>query len=442
MPFIGNTDGDRRRMLDTLGIAETAELFTDIPADLRYPELGLPEPLSELEVVREGERLAAGNAAACGRLSFLGGGAYGHFVPSIVDYLASRGEFTTSYTPYQAEASQGTLQAIFEYQSMAAELLDIDVVNASQYDGATAFAEAAAMALRATGSGRRKIVIGPAIHPQYLEVLEGYLQAADVEIGYAGTDGAAAAADRADGETAAVMVQSPDFLGRVHDLRGIADRVHETGALFVVHTDPIAAALFRAPGTDGADIVTAEGQPLGIPLSYGGPYLGMFGCRRTLVRRMPGRLVGETADAEGSRGFVLTLSTREQHIRREKATSNICTNQGLMALRAGIYMAAMGPHGMQRVARLSYDAAHEAAARIDSLPGFTVEPGLFFREFAVQTPVPAREIIDAAHDEDISPGLDLGRFYPDRDRDLLIAFTEQHTARDIDRLVRLLGRWS
>lgn len=455
MPFIGNTDGDRRRMLDSLGIAETAELFSDIPEDLRYPELGLPEPLAELEVVREGERLAARNAAAGGRLSFLGGGAYGHFVPSVVDYLASRGEFATSYTPYQAEASQGTLQAIFEYQSMAAELLDIDVVNASQYDGATAFAEAAAMALRATGTGRRKIVLGPSIHPQYLEVLEGYLQAVDVELvhaagavrrgtagaGVPGT-GAASAAELADEETAAVMVQSPDFLGRVHDLRNIADRVHDAGALFVVHTDPIAAALFRAPGTDGADMVTAEGQPLGIPLAYGGPYLGMFGCRRKLVRRMPGRLVGETVDAEGSRGFVLTLSTREQHIRREKATSNICTNQGLMALRAGIYMAAMGPQGMQRVARLSYDAAHEAAGRIDALPGFTVEPGLFFREFAVQTPVPAREIIDAAHGENISPGIDLGRFYANRDRDLLVAFTEQHTASDIDRLVGLLGRWS
>jgi glycine dehydrogenase subunit 1 len=388
MPFIANTDDDRRRMLETLGLRDTSELFADVPQDLRFPDLQLPEPLAELEVLRETDRLAALNAAASGRLSFLGGGAYGHFVPSIVDYLASRGEFATSYTPYQAEASQGTLQAIFEYQSMAAALLDIDIVNASQYDGATAFAEAAAMAVRASGSGRRKLVLAGGINPQYLEVLGGYLQAADVEVAAAEASGgrqtlsaASRAAEMADESTAAVLIQSPDFLGRVHDLRGLADRVHETGALLVVHTDPIAAALFRPPGADGADIVTAEGQPLGIPLSYGGPYLGMFGCRRGLVRKMPGRVVGETVDTEGRRGFVLTLSTREQHIRREKATSNICTNQGLMALRAAIYMAAMGPSGMRRVARLCYDNAHEAARRIDALPGFTVEPGIFFKEF-------------------------------------------------------------
>jgi glycine dehydrogenase subunit 1 len=446
MPFIGNTDDDRRRMLDTLGLGATSELFADVPEDLRYPDLELPEPFAELEALRETERLAGRNAAAGGRLSFLGGGAYGHFVPSVVDYLASRGEFATSYTPYQAEASQGTLQSIFEYQSMAAALLDIDVVNASQYDGATAFAEAAAMALRATGSGRRRLVMGGRINPQYLEVLGGYLQAADVEIVAADgpdADGAAArAADLVDESTAAVLIQSPDFLGRIHDLRGIAERVHEAGALLVVHTDPIAAALFRPPGADGADIVTAEGQPLGIPLSYGGPYLGMFGCRRRLVRKMPGRVVGETVDAEGNRGFVLTLSTREQHIRREKATSNICTNQGLMALRAAIYMAAMGPSGMRTVARLCYDNAREAARRIDALPGFTVEPGLFFKEFAVQTPVPAAEIVAAGNEVGISPGLDLGRFYPDAGERLLIAVTEQHTDDDIARLIGLLKRWT
>ncbi len=440
MPFIGNTDDDRRRMLDTLGLTDTAELFSDIPKDVRYPDLDLPEPLAELEVVRETDRLAARNAASCGRLSFLGGGAYDHFVPSLVDYLASRGEFTTSYTPYQAEASQGTLQAIFEYQSMAAELLDIDVVNASQYDGATAFAEAAAMAVRAGRSGRRKLIVAEGTHPQYLEVLRGYLQATDVEIVEAGT--VDVAASQTDDHTAAVLVQSPDFFGRVHDLRGIADRIHDAGALFVVHTDPIAAALFRPPGADGADIVSAEGQPLGIPLSYGGPYLGMLGCRRKLVRKMPGRIVGETTDTEGTRGFVLTLSTREQHIRREKATSNICTNQGLMALRAAIYMAAMGPRGMQQVARLSYENAHEAATRIDALSGFTVQPGLYFREFAVQMPVAAAEIVSAADDAGISPGVDLGRFYPDRRDQLLVALTEQHTTADIEQLVTFLERWA
>ena len=440
MPFIGNTDGDRRRMLDTLGLTDTGELFADIPEDVRYPDLDLPEPFAELEVLRETDRLAARNAASCGRLSFLGGGAYDHFVPSVVDYLASRGEFATSYTPYQAEASQGTLQAIFEYQSMAAELLDIDVVNASQYDGATAFAEAAAMAVRAGRSGRRKLIVAEGTHPQYLEVLRGYLQATDVKIVETGT--ADVAASQTDEETAAVLVQTPDFFGRVHDLRGIADRVHDAGALFVVHTDPIAAALFRPPGADGADIISAEGQPLGIPLSYGGPYLGMLGCRQKLVRKMPGRIVGETADTEGTRGFVLTLSTREQHIRREKATSNICTNQGLMALRAAIYMAAMGPRGMQQVARLSYENAHEAATRIDALPGFTVLPGLFFREFAVQTPVAAAEIVSAGDDAGVSPGIDLGRFYPDKKDQLLVALTEQHTAADIEQLVTLLERWA
>jgi glycine dehydrogenase subunit 1 len=442
MAFIGNTDDDRRDMLDALGLESTAELFSDIPEDLRYPDLGLPEPLAELEVIRETDRLAARNAASCGRLSFLGGGAYGHFVPSVVDHLASRGEFTTSYTPYQAEASQGTLQAIFEYQSMAAELLDIDVVNASQYDGATAFSEAAAMALRAAGRGRTKLVVGPWIHPQYLEVLRGYLQAQSVELVVADDEAATGAAALADESTAAVLLQSPDFLGRVHDLRGVAEQVHATGALFVVHTDPIAAALFRPPGTDGADIVTAEGQPLGIPLSFGGPYLGMFGCRRTLVRKMPGRVVGETVDTGGNRGYVLTLSTREQHIRREKATSNICTNQGLMALRAGIYMAAMGPRGMQQVARLCYANAHEAARRIDELPGFSVSSGPFFKEFVAETPIAAAEIIREAEKANISPGLDLSRFYPGMDNALLVAVTETHTASDIDRLAKMLGRWA
>ncbi|TVQ26791.1 MAG: aminomethyl-transferring glycine dehydrogenase subunit GcvPA [Spirochaetaceae bacterium] len=441
MAYIGNTDADRRIMLDRLGLSSIDDLFTDIPADHRFPELELPPAQTELELLRDIESLAAQNAAGSGMLSFVGAGVYRHFIPAIVSYLSGRGEFATAYTPYQAEASQGTVQTIFEYQSMVADLLGMDVVNASHYDGSTAVAEAAIMAVRST-RGRSQVVLSGTLHPEYIQVTRTYLKPQGIAIDVvdppeaAGSTGPtmesllAAIGD----DTACLIVQNPDFLGRYVDLRGLADQVHERGALLVVHIDPIATALFTSPGALGADIVTGEGQPLGIPLSYGGPYLGIFAARKELVRKMPGRLAGQTTDTTGARGFVLTLNTREQHIRRDKATSNICTNQGLMALRATIYLAAMGPKGLSQAARLCWQNAHHAARLLAEIPGCSVLPDLFFKEFVLRTPVPAADVIARAAGAGVVPGLALDRYYPERTHEILIAVTEAYARADIERL--------
>ncbi len=366
-------------MLSTLGLSSVADLFNGIPNAFRYPALSLPQPLTELEALQSFHELASRNQNP--PLSFVGGGAYRHFIPSVVPYLSSRGEFATSYTPYQAEVSQGTLQAIYEYQSMVADLLGMDVVNASHYDGATALAEAVIMSMRASRDSRKKIILSAAIHPLYREVIRTYLQGmtgvttlftGDIPNPHDGALSAAELAELVDENTASLVVAWPDFFGRMLDLNGLAEKVHEKGALLIVHTNPIALGIYRSPGSFGADIVTAEGQPLGIPLSFGGPYLGIFACREALVRRMPGRLVGETVDRDGRRGYVLTLSTREQHIRREKATSNICTNQGLMALRAAIYLSAVGKHGLRAVSEICSMRAEYAARKIAAIPGFSV----------------------------------------------------------------------
>ncbi len=436
MAFLGNTDADRRIMLEALGLERLEDLFADIPEAKRFPKLDLPPAMSELEILREIDELAAMNGGGPARLSFVGAGAYEHYIPSIVSYLSGRGEFATAYTPYQAEASQGTVQTIFEYQSMVADLLGMDVVNASHYDGATAVAEAAIMAVRST-RGRDSVVLADGLHPEYGAVASTYLRPQGIELRTAGPaldDLTGAIDDR----TACLIVANPDFLGRLHDLSGLADAVHERGALLVLHVDPIATAIFRSPGSLGADIVTGEGQPLGIPMSYGGPYLGLFATRRSLVRKMPGRLAGETTDAEGRRGFVLTLNTREQHIRREKATSNICTNQGLMALRAAIYLASLGPQGLREVATLCYQKAHYAADRLAAIPGCEVNGGddvPFFKEFVLSTPRPAAELIAACASREVIPGLALSRYYPERTNEVLVAVTEQYSRAQIDRLV-------
>ncbi len=459
MGYVANTNADKRAMLESIGVNSIADLFTDVPEEHRFPELPLPPPLSELDVSREIEALSERNMRVSG-MSFLGGGAWNHFIPRAVPYLASRSEFATAYTPYQPEASQGTLQALFEYQSMLCELLGMEVVNASHYDGATSVAEAALMAVNAARGKRKKVLVSGGLHPQYRSVMQTYLQAMQVKLmalsagiasaeafhsaggspdypfGQAELKQLAAAADE---ETACVIVQNPDFFGRIQDLAGLADELHAKGVLLVVHTDPIYLGLFRPPGADGADIVTGEGQPLGIDLSFGGPYLGIFGCTKKLVRRMPGRLTGQTTDTEGTRGFVLTLNTREQHIRREKATSNICTNQGLMALRASIYLALMGPAGLREVASLCYHKSHYAAAEIDKLTGFAVPDDIrFFREFVVQVPIPAAEIVKGLSQQGIVPGLDLGRYFSGRRNELLVAVTEMNTKDDIDALVSAL----
>ncbi len=355
MRFTPNTEADRQAMMQAIGITDIDELFADIPAEHRYPDLQLPPPLTEMEVARELQEMAADNAQLGEFTSFLGAGAYHHFVPAVVDMVISRSEFYTAYTPYQPEISQGTLQAIFEYQSMVAALTGMEIANASHYDGATAVAEAAVMALNVQRMKRRKIVISPSLNPMYRQVLYTYTQGMDLEI--VGDDRQEndfhALLDLCDEDTAVVIVQNPDFLGLLHsgsEMQDLADAVHAHGALLAVATDPIALALFHAPGEYGADIVTAEGQSLGNSLNFGGPYLGMFAFRSHLVRKSSGRLVGQTIDLNGEEGFVLTLSTREQHIRRERATSNICSNQSLNALAAGVYMAALGKTGMRKVA--------------------------------------------------------------------------------------------
>ncbi|TFG83517.1 MAG: aminomethyl-transferring glycine dehydrogenase subunit GcvPA [Spirochaetales bacterium] len=437
MPFIANSDADREAMLAAIGVKSVEELFEDIPSAKRFPELGLPQGLSELEVLREIESLAAKNVSANTCAWFLGAGAYNHFIPSVVPALAMRGEFLSAYTPYQPEVSQGTLQAIFEYQSMAAKLFGMDTVNASHYDGATALAEAVLMA-HASASSRTRIMIPAALHPEYKDVLRLYLSAYSVEIEeYRGDP--MSAATGLDAGTCCLVASYPDFEGRVHDLAGVADAVHAAGALFIVHADPVMLGLFKSPGEMGADLVTAEGQSLGNAMSYGGPFLGMMGATQKLVRKMPGRIVGQAFDHEGRRGFVLTLSAREQHIRREKAVSNICSNQGLVMLMTTIHLEALGKQGLKAVAQLCWNKSHYAAGLIGKIPGFSVGTDTFFKEFVVKTPRPAAEISRKLIGRGVVPGLPLSRYYPERTHELLICVTEMNTKTQIDLLASSLA---
>ncbi len=446
MRYIPLTDDDRRAMLETIGVESVDDLFQDVPEAFKYPELQLPKPMTEMEIMRELDMIAAENANLREFASFLGAGAYNHFVPAIVDTVISRGEFYTAYTPYQPEISQGTLQAAFEYQSMVAALTGMDAVNASHYDGATAVAEAAIMAVNIHRHKRRTIVVSPTLHPQYREVLRTYVQGMDIKvIGDETHDNDFhALIDLADEDTALVIVQNPDFLGQLHtpqEMQDLADAVHAKGALLAVSTDPIALGILKPPGQYGADIVTAEGQSLGNSLSFGGPYLGIFAFRMKHVRKSSGRLVGETVDAEGKRGYVLTLSTREQHIRREKATSNICSNQALNALAAAVYLAAMGKHGLRKVAELSWHKAHYAAQEIDKLPDYQViQDKPFFKEFVVKCPRPVAEINQYLLEEyGIIGGYDLSQDYPHLGDAMLLCVTEMNTREEIDDLVTALS---
>ena len=438
--YISNTDKDREAMLQMIGARSVTELFDVVPADVRFPELQLPAPLSEAELMRELRKLSGRNADTLSSLSFLGAGAYNHFIPSAVDAILRRAEYYTSYTPYQPELSQGTLQAIFEYQTMICALTGMDAANASHYDGATALAEAAIMALHSTRN-RRTVVVAPTVHPHYRETLRTYTQGLGLKV--TGDEDPAAPLssilERIDNTTAAVIVQTPDFLGQLHDLRPVAEAVHAAGGLLIASVDPIALGLFQNPGAAGADIVTAEGQPLGIPLSFGGPYLGIFACKEHYIRRMPGRLVGATTDMNGAIGYVLTLQTREQHIRREKATSNICTNQGLMALAATVYMALLGKNGFRRVAEVCYQRAHYAARELGKLAGFeVVTPEPFFKEFALRAPRPVAVINDALSARGIIGGYDLSQDYPHLGDAMLVCVTEMNTRADIDTFVAAL----
>ncbi len=468
MSFVPNTGADRARMLAAVGAGSMDELFRDVPGRFRYPVLDLPAPLSEMEVLRELGRLAGMNADHSRFPCFLGAGAYRHFIPSVVDMVVSRSEFATAYTPYQPEISQGTLQAIFEYQTMIARLTGLDVSNASHYDGATSVAEAVVMAVNVFQRERRRVLISRGVHPQYRRVVRAYTQGMGLDV--TGDEGAemdvCALAGACDNGTACVVVQSPDFLGRVtdpRDLRALAERVHACGALLVVAANPIALGLFSPPGACGADIAVGEGQALGSALSFGGPYLGYMAFRREHVRRSSGRIAGETTDAGGRRGYVFTLSTREQHIRREKATSNICTNQSLNALAAAVYLSALGPCGLKRVAELCYQKAHYAAERIAALRGYALAapatpdvrgahgaskaagaqgapaaPGDFFHEFAVRCPRPVAEINRALYEKGIIGGFDLGADYPELAGHMLLCCTEMNTRAEIDALVEAL----
>jgi glycine dehydrogenase subunit 1 len=439
MPYLPTTDDNRRAMLEKIGVPSVEALFDVVPAAYRFPELKLPKAVSEMEILDELYGLALKNKSTGCFATFLGAGAYNHFVPSAIPALAGRSEFVTAYTPYQPEVSQGTLQAIFEYQSMAAELTGMEVVNSSHYDGATAMAEAALMAINVSNGKRHKILVAPSVHPQYRQVLRTYLPGRQAEIS-GDEDPSVNLGDllsRLDGDTACLIVQNPTFFGDLLPVEGLASAVHAAGALLVVVAVPvISLGLLRTPGSYGADIVVAEGQPLGAGLNFGGPYLGIFATRESYMRKMPGRLVGETVDTEGRRGFVLTLTTREQHIRREKATSNICSNQGLIALTAAMYMAYMGKTGLRAVAELCYHKAHYAAAEIGKLSGYRVlTQGQFFNEFVVECPRPVAEMNAALLEQGILGGYDLQQDYPQARNQMLVCVTEMNPRRQIDRLV-------
>jgi glycine dehydrogenase subunit 1 len=434
MPYIPHSDADRQAMLAAIGVRSVDDLFADVPAHVRFPDLNLPPALSEMGARRELENLARDNFTAADGPCFLGAGAYHHFVPAVVDAVLHRGEFYTAYTPYQPEVSQGTLQAIFEYQSMICALTGMEVSNASHYDGATATAEAVITAINVHRMKRRKVVISPYVHPEYRAVVRTYTQGMGLEIDEIGDW-------RLDDETACLVVQYPDFLGRIGDLSPLAEAARTAGGLLIVVADPIALGMLKSPGEFGADIVVGEGQGMGAGLNFGGPYLGFFATREKYVRKMAGRLVGQTVDTQGKRGFVLTLSTREQHIRREKATSNICTNQGLVALAAAVYMAALGRCGMRQVAGLCYHKAHYARQRIREINGFTVvDDKPFFKEFVVRCPHPVEEINDyLMEDWGIIGGYDLGRDYAHLEDHMLLCVTEMNTREEIDTLVEALG---
>ena len=439
MSFTGVSAAERRRMLREIGVGDFEELLAAVPDRVRLARpLEVPGPLTEIELRRLLGGWARANAADRA-VSFMGGGCYDHYIPAALDAIALRSEFTTAYTPYQPEVAQGSLTVIFEFQSMIAELTGCEVANASLYDGATAAVEAALLARSQTG--RRRVVVAGALHPHIVGVLNTYLEARDVTI-VPDRGGACAAEDLREAlgpEVAGVIYQQPNFFGLIENPRGIHAMAHEVGALAIACCDPIALALIEPPGAAGADIVVGEGQPLGIPPSLGGPGLGFFACRQSLVRRMPGRLAAETVDSQGRRGFVLTLQTREQHIRREKATSNICTNQGLLALRATIYMGLLGKQGMREVAELCVQKTHHAARLAGAIPGYRrAHAGAFFREFVLECPLDAAAVCARGLEAGILPGVDLGQFRPAWRRLLLVAVTEQRSAEEIERWVKLL----
>jgi glycine dehydrogenase subunit 1 len=447
MRYLPLGDADRAAMLEVIGAASIDALFEDVPAAARLPGPvpGLPGHASEMAVERHMARLSADTMPAGSVPFFLGAGAYRHHIPASVDHLIQRGEFLTAYTPYQPEIAQGTLQVLFEFQTQVARVFGTDIANASLYDGSTACWEAIAMAARITR--RRNAVLSSGLHAHYVETAQtmakftGDALSVSAPVLVPEPDDERLIAE-IDGSTSCVVVQYPDMLGRIPDLSRIAAAAQAHGALLVaVVTEPVALGLLESPGTLGADIVVGEGQALGVGLQFGGPYLGLFGCREKFVRQMPGRLCGETVDADGKRGFVLTLSTREQHIRREKATSNICTNSGLCALAFSIHLSLLGGTGLERMARLCHSKAVKTARRLAQIPGVSVLNGIWFNEFTVLLPRDAQDVVQALADRGVLGGVALGRLYPGEPalaHGLLVAVTECASSDDIEALATTL----
>jgi glycine dehydrogenase subunit 1 len=443
--YVPTTAQERREMLDAIGAAGIDDLFRDLPERLYKPRLNVPEGLSELEAWRRLRELSELNLDLDRHPSFLGAGAYRHFVPAVIGHLISRGEFLTSYTPYQPEVSQGTLQATYEWQTLVCELTGMEVANASVYDAATGLGEAARMACALTR--RKRVLVADTVNPLYVDVLRTYTTGPGIEVvPVPGWRPGAGALHRVDSLAAAVddavaclVIQQPNFLGWLEQTGGLAERLRAAGAILVVAADPVSLGLLRPPGAYGAGIVVAEGKWTGGPLDFGGPLVGMFACRQEYVRQMPGRIAGATVDGAGRRGYVLTLATREQHIRREKATSNICTSEALIALCTTIYFCHLGKAGLREVAEQCVQKSHYAAAQIGALPGYGLaSTAPFVKEFVVTCPRPAADVNRALLERGIVGGYDLGRYAPDLADCLLLCCTEMTTRGEIDRLVAAL----
>jgi len=445
MRYIPNTDANCRQMLDAIGVRSVDDLFDDIPAAVRLKRpLGIPPALSEADLTKHLRALAARNADADRYSSFLGAGCYDHFSPAIIGHLISRGEFLTAYTPYQPEISQGTLQAIYEYQTLICQLTGMEVSNASMYEGASATAEAILMAYRLTG--RDQVVLARSLHPEYRQVTRTYARQINLAFGEArytpgGTVDVKQAKALLNNRVACLVVQNPNFFGAIEDLAELAEAAHAVGALLVVAVaEPISLGLLKPPGECGADIVTGEGQGLGVPMSFGGPFLGFFAAQEKYVRQMPGRLVGATEDRDGRTGYVLTLATREQHIRREKATSNICTSEALVALIATIYMETLGKNGMREVALQNLNKAAHAKERLAKVKGCGIRfSGPTFNEFVVQVKRKPAGVLKGLLKRQIIGGLDLSRFYPELSDCLLVCVTEQNSRDEIEALATAMG---
>jgi len=442
--YIPHTDTERQQMLETIGVKSIADLFHDIPESHRFPTLDLPDGLSEMEVIDQMRLLAEANNSSDDLISFLGAGAYDHFVPSAVDMLLRRGDFFSAYTPYQPEVSQGTLQAIFEYQTLISNLTGMEISNASHYDGATAAAETAITAYYHFRKKRKTIIISPFTHPEYIQVIKTYLQAIE-DINILVPESASPEEflkylpKLIDNDTALTIFQYPDFLGNIFDFTEVIKQVHREGGLTAAIVYPQALGILESPARMDADFIVGEAQSLGLPLNFGGPYIGFFTTKKEFIRKISGRIVGETVDENNDRGYVLTLTAREQHIRREKATSNICTNQGLNALAVAIYLSLLGKSGLREVSNICFQKAHYLASQISAINGFSiVNKAPFFNEFVVECPIEAQVISDKLAELGILPGFDLGNYAPERKNQLLVAVTEKTPREDMDYFVNAL----